>query len=131
MSAEIELQRAIKTALTGAGLRVYDFAPQAADGASTGTYPYVEIGHIIASQWDTNTEDGFDVVCRIHTYSRSGSAMECRTIQGTIYDTLHKAAMAVTGQATIFLDREMSDCTRSPDGSFHGVCEYRALLETL
>jgi hypothetical protein len=131
MSAEIEAQRAIRTALIAAGLRVYDFAPQAADGASTGTYPYVEIGHIIASQWDTNTEDGFDIVCRLHTYSRAGSTLECRTIQGTIYGALHRTPLPVIGFNSIFLDREASDCTRLQDGSFHGVCEYRALLETL
>ena len=131
MTAEIEFQRAINTALTGAGLRVYDFAPQEGDGASPATYPYVEIGHIIAAQWDTNTESGFDTVCRIHTFSRSGSTVECRTIQGQIYAALHKSALTITGFAPVFLDREMSDCTRQPDGSFHGVCEYRTLLETL
>ena len=131
MIAEIELQRALNAALTLAGLRVYDFAPQAADGASTGTYPYAEVGHITASQWDTNTENGFDVICRVHTYSRTGSTAECRTIQGQIYALLHKSALTVTGFAPVFMDRELSDCTRQPDGSFHGVCEYRTLLETL
>jgi hypothetical protein len=131
MSAEIEFQRAINAALTGAGLRVYDFAPQVADGGSPATFPYVEIGHIIAGQWDTNTESGFDTVCRIHTFSRSGSTAECRGIQAQIYTILHKATLTVTGFQSIFLDREMSDCTRQADGSFHGVCEYRTLLETL
>lgn len=130
MSAEIEFQRAIRTALLGAGLRVYDFAPQAVDGASTATFPYVEIGHIIASEWDTVSEFGFDVVIRIHTYSRSGSTLECRNVQGQIYAALHRAELTVSGFRAIQISRDMSDCTRQPDGSFHGVCEYRALLET-
>lgn len=130
MSATFELQKAIYTTLTGAGLRVYDFAPQSSDGAATATYPYVEVGHIVASEWDTNSELGFDAVCRIHTRSRSGSTLECRNIQDQIYDALHRATLTVIGQNTITITREMSDCTRLQDGSFHGVCEYRALLET-
>jgi Protein of unknown function (DUF3168) len=130
MIVEIELQRALKTALTTAGLTVYDFAPQAADGASTASFPYVEIGHIIASEWDTDTETGFDVICRVHTYSRTSSTLECRTVQGAIYAALHRAELAVTGFLPILINREMSDCTRQPDGSFHGVCEYRTLIAT-
>ena len=130
MTAEIELQRTLKTTLEGAGLRVYDFAPQSEDGASLATFPYVEIGYIAAGEWDTDTELGFDATARIHTYSRTGSTFECRTIQGQIYAALHRAELTITGQNAIFMSREMSDCTRLPDGSYHGVCEYRTLLET-
>lgn len=130
MSAELELQKALKGKLEAVGLRVYDYAPQTKDGASTGTYPYVEIGHIIANEWDTETELGFSATCRIHTRSRSGSTMECRNIQAQIYGALHRADLTITGQQSIDITREMSDCTRQPDGSFHGVCEYRALIET-
>lgn len=130
MSATFQLQKAINTVLTGIGLRVYDFAPQAQDGASTGTYPYVEIGNIVAAEWDTDTELGFDVVVRIHTRSRSGSTLECRNIQHQIYNALHRATLTVIGQNTVNITREMSDCTRQMDGSFHGVCEYRVILET-
>lgn len=130
MSVEIELQRALKVALINASLRVYDFAPQAADGANTATFPYTEIGFIVAAEWDTDTELGFDATMRLHTYSRSGSTLECRTVQGQIYTALHRVELAVTGFNPIFMSRELSDCTRLPDGSYHGVCEYRALLET-
>jgi Protein of unknown function (DUF3168) len=130
MSAEFEVQTALYAALTTLGLRVYDFAPQAKDGASTGTFPYVEVGHIIATDWDTDTENGFNVVARVHTYSRSASAAETRGIQSQIYDRLHHGVLTVTGQTALLIMREMSDCTRQTDGSFHGVCEYRILLAT-
>ena len=130
MVAEIEFQRALYTKLSGLGLTVYDVAPQAKDGASLATFPYVEIGSLITSEWDTSTEDGFSVLARIHTRSRSGSTYEARTIQGQIYAALHNAELTITGQNRVLIMREMSDLTRQPDGSFHGVCEYRALIET-
>lgn len=129
MGAEIEVQRALYTALSGAGLTVYDFAPQSTDGGTV-AIPYVEVGAIILSEWDTFTETGHAFLARIHTRSRSGSALEAKTVQGTIYATLHRQSITITGQTSVLLTREMSDCTRQPDGSFHGVCEYRGLIQS-
>lgn len=128
MSAEIEFQRALFSVLGALGLTVYDAAPQARDGASLGNYPYVEIGTLIAGEWDDNTADGFSILARVHTRSRSASMLEARIIQGQIYTALHHAALSVTGQNCILVMRESSDLMRQEDGSFHGVCEYRALL---
>lgn len=130
MAAEIEVQKALYTALTALSLRVYDAAPQAADGASTATFPYVEIGAIVFAEFDTAREAGFDFIARIHTRSRSGSMAEAKGIQGQIYARLHNGALTVTAQNTILIQRQTSDCTRVSDGSFHGVCEYRGLIET-
>ena len=129
MSAETAVQAALFTALSGAGLTVYDFAPQAADGASTASSPYVEVGMIVLSEWDTATELGHSFVARIHTRSRSASAKEAKEIQGIIYATLHRHEVTMTGQRNIMLIRETTDCTRVADGSFHGVCEYRGLIQ--
>lgn len=129
MGAAIEVQRALFTALSGAGLTVCDFSRQVVDsGAASG--PVVEIGHIILTESDTQTTRGFDVLARIHTRSRSTSAMETKETQDAIYAALHRNPLPVTGQNTVLVMRETSDCTRL-DGSFHGVCEYRGLLETL
>ena len=130
MAAEIEVQKALYLALTALSLRVYDAAPQDKDGASTATFPYTEVGAIVFAEFDTSSENGFDFIARIHTRSRSGSMAECKTIQGQIYARLHNGALSITGQNTILIQRQMSDCTRVSDGSFHGVCEYRGLIET-
>lgn len=129
MGAEIEIQRGLYSALTAAGLRVYDSAPQASDGGSTATYPHVEIGHIIVNEWDTTTRLGFDFTARIHTRSRSAGMAEAKGIQGAIYDTLHWRTVTISGYSPVLLRRIMSDVQRSGDGSFHGVCEYRGLIE--
>jgi hypothetical protein len=129
MSAEFDTQSALYTALTALGLRVYDSAPQVADGGAVAVFPYVEVGAIILAYWDTKSEAGFDVAIRIHTRSRSGSMKEAKDIQGQIYDRLHRGALVVTGYGTIDLYRETSDVMRASDNSFHGVCEYRGMLE--
>lgn len=130
MAAEFELQKALYAALTALGLRVYDSAPQQADGASLAVFPYVEVGAIVMAPFDTKEQNGFDFVARIHTRSRSASMKEAKNIQGQIYGRLHHGDLTISGQTLILLRRETSDVTRAADGSFHGICEYRGLIET-
>lgn len=129
MSGELELQRALYLAISGLGYTTYDSAPQAADGGSTANWPYVEIGFISLAPFDTANSTGFDAAARIHTRSKSGSMAECKTLQGAVYDRLHRGVLAVTGHATVTVEREMTQCDRMPDKTFHGVCEYRVLLD--
>ena len=136
MSAEVAVQGALHARLIGnagvaalIGTRVHDFASQAADGGDAGPFPYVEVGRVVLAEMDTKDALGFDFVARIHTRSRSGSAREAKLIQGAIYGALHLAPLPVAGWDTILLRRETSEVSRAQDGSFHGVCEYRGLIE--
>lgn len=129
MAAEVEVQRALYSALSALGLRVYDSASQAVDGASTVTFPYIEVGEIIFADWDTAYETGHEFLARLHTRSRSAGMMEAKTIQGQIYARLHLGNLSISGQSLVLLRREQSQIMRAPDGSFHGVCEYRGLIE--
>lgn len=129
MSAQFEIQKALFQALTGLGLTVYDRAPQAADGGSLADWPYVEVGFISLGPFDTANSTGFDAVARIHTRSRSGSMAETKRIQGDIYERLHRGALAVAGYQTVTVQLELSRCDPMSDASFHGVCEYRVLLD--
>ena len=129
MAAEFEVQKALYTAISGLGLTVYDSAPQASDGGAGALFPYVEVGAIVMTQFDTGSETGFDFVARIHTRSRSSGMKEAKDIQGLMYSGLHRGTITVTGYNFVLLDREASDVTREADGSFHGICEYRGLIE--
>ena len=131
MAAEFATQQALFSALSALGLRVYDSAPQQANGASAAVFPYVEVGAIVMAAMDTKDVNGFDFVARIHTRSRSASMKETKDIQGQIYARLHNGDLTITGQGSILLRRETSDVSRASDGSFHGVCEYRGLIETV
>jgi hypothetical protein len=130
MSAEVEVQRTLYEGLLPIGLPVYDAAPQAPDGASLATFPYIEVGAIILTPFDTFEEIGFTIAARIHTRSRSRSMLETKTIQGQIYAILHRGALPVAGFRMIDLTRETTECMRVADGSFHGVCEYRGQITT-
>lgn len=129
MSAEWEVQKALYSALTALGLTVYDAAPQAADGGSNADWPHVTIGAVVFAQWDTKGKNGFDFVARIHVRSRSAGMKECKMIQGQIYDRLHHGELAITGYTLTLLQFETADVTRVADKSFHGVSEYRGMIE--
>ena len=129
MSGERAIQKALFDALTALGLRVVDRGRQAADGGAATAFPYVEIGFIVVNPFDTARELGFDYLARIHVRSRSGSMAEAKDIQGQIYARLHRGALTVAGFNHILIQRERSEVLDAPDGQFHGVCEYRGLVE--
>jgi hypothetical protein len=129
MSGETAIQAALFSALSALGLKVVDAGKQAADGASLTPFPYVEIGFIVLNAWDTAPETGFNYLARIHTRSRSASMKEAKDIQGQMYDRLHRGALTITGYHHVLIQREQSEVMRAPDGSFHGVCEYRGLID--
>ena len=134
MGIEVEFQKALFSVLDTAKasmgvVGVYDFAPQAADGGAASAFPYITIGTIYPVALDTHDKNGFAVTCRIHTYSRSGGMMQCKTIQGAIYSLLHRADLTVTGFNSFLMLRSDSECLVMADQTIHGVCEYRALIE--
>ena len=129
MSAEFAVQKALFSALSALGLTVYDSAPQLTDNGAAADFPYVEVGVIAFSEWDDKGDTGFDFVARVHTRSRSAGMKEAKDIQGQIYTRLHLGALTIEGYALTLLRRELSDVTRVSDGSFHGVCEYRGLIQ--
>ena len=134
MSIEVEFQRSLFAALNTAKATlgvtgVYDIAPQPSDAGSASNYPMIVMGRILANQADTQTTVGFELTCRIHTWSVTGSMLECKTIQGKIFDILHRQTLAVTGARNFVILRNDTDCLHEQDGTVHGVCEYRALVE--
>ncbi|HCZ00177.1 MAG: hypothetical protein A3D16_12145 [Rhodobacterales bacterium RIFCSPHIGHO2_02_FULL_62_130] len=129
MSAETVIQGALFSALSGVGLSVVDSAQQNRDGSDASAFPYVEVGFVTIGAFDTAGETGFDYVARIHTRSRSASMKEAKLIQGQIYDRLHRGALTLVGYLHVLIQRERSEIIRASDGSFHGVCEYRGLIE--
>lgn len=127
--AEVGVQTGLFQALTGIGLTVHDVQPQAQDGGASLPFPCVTIGTIVFAPWDVKERTGFDFIARIHTYSRSGSMLETKGIQAAIYNRLHRGEIPVTGYGLVDLTRETSDIMQMADGAFHGVCEYRGLIE--
>ena len=139
MGVEVDFQQAIYARLTdqivGLGLPtlgVYDIAPEGS------AFPYVTIGVADFRIFDAQISFNFDVLMRIHTWSRSGSMLEPKQIQGQVYDALHDHTLlmprfgepAETDWLCFSLLRESSAILRDADQTFHGVCEYRALIQS-
>jgi len=130
MGAETALQGALYSAVTALGLRCYDVAPQAADGGSNAVFPYVTVGLITLNPFDTTTSTGFDWTATLHVRSRSGSMKEAKEIQEQLYAALHRQARTVSGFQSVLVNFANSTCLQAPDGTFHGVSEFRGLITT-
>lgn len=120
----------VKLNAAGIGATVVDVPPQSADGGDSSVFPYVAVGRIIYTEFDTQTKVGKSFIARIHTYSRTGEVSECLGIQDNIEASLHRSSLAVTGFNNFSLLMEDSDIIPDIDGMIHGVCEYRGLIET-
>lgn len=139
MGVELDFQAALYTRLAdqiiGGGkpcLAVYDPAPQES------AFPYVTFGETNFQIFDAHGSFNFDVLVRLNTWSRTGSPVEVKTIQGNIYSALHDYDLTLTrfgGAGEVdwlcySLLRESSAVMIDPDQVFHGVCEYRALIQS-
>jgi hypothetical protein len=135
MGVEFELQKAVYTTLNASGdlasavVGIYDVAPEASNSGRDTAFPYITFGAMVLTPLGTDEVSGFEAAIRLHTHSRSGSSRECKIIQGLIYSALHNVSMSVTGFNCFSVLREESFVERTPEAKFHGVCEYRALLQ--
>jgi hypothetical protein len=133
MGIKAELLKAIYARLNGASLGatgVYSVKPDVADGGDSSVFPYVKIGVIVLTQADTQTTNGENASIRIHTYDRADSMLPASEIQDAIYAVLHRVPLSVTGYANYLMLRNDTDLTDGADSKIHGVCEYRALIES-
>ena len=126
MSAEFEIQRALFQAISMLGLATEDAGRQRTGDALP---PTAEIGAIALAPLDTKDRNGFDFVARIHIRTRAHDLGAVKREQGRVYDRLHNGDLTVIGYRAYLLRRVMSDCVRDADGSLHGICEYRGLIE--
>jgi len=142
MAVEVDFQAALfarlNSQIVGSGkaaLSVHDVKPQS---NPAGGFPYVTIGESTFTMFDAQGSFNFDVLTRIHTWSRAPAMLECKGIQGDIYAALHDHDLTLSkfgGGAQEWrcysLLRESSFVVRDPDQTFHGVCEYRALIQAV
>jgi hypothetical protein len=127
MGASPATKAALYEAIAGLGFTTYTVTPQATDGGADAAFPHVQIGAVVQSVWDTNSDNGFDFTARIYTRWRGSSEAVGLAMQDAIYARLHHGTITITGYQLIFLERQMSSTTRL-DGSFTGLCEYHALI---
>jgi hypothetical protein len=109
---------------------VYDNVPQPHDAGKDADYPYVVIGEDTVNEWDTDTDTGAEVVVTIHTWSRKRGRLETKTIQGFLYNALHRFDLSVTGYHNVGIDWESDQSFLDADGKTrHGVSMFRIMLD--
>lgn len=107
-----------------APVSVFNKAPQ------NQAQPYVLVGDDLHLPWDTDDSVGAESVLTLHIWSVQRGSKEVKTIQGQIYEALHRHELIVDGFSTITLEFESAEILEDPDGvSTHGVSKFRTLLE--
>lgn len=134
MSAAIELQKAVFSALTGdaalvaalGGPRVHDLAP------TNAPFPYVTFGRTTVQDWDTGTESGSEHLFTLHVWSKARGKREALAIMEMIRARLHDASLALTGHRLINLRLDFQEARFNDDlAVHHGIIRFRAVTEPL
>jgi len=124
MPAATELQAAIYSALTGAGLTVYDAVPENA------AFPYVTIGYSQELPFDTHTSRGREIVSTIHIWSRYPGAKEIKELAATVISTLDRTSLTLPNWHHVYTLFDSATYLQDPDGiTRHAVVEFRSLLQ--
>ena len=135
MGVETVFQTALFARMTGdaplmaVATEVVDVPTHLAGSTLTAVFPYIRIGALIATNMDSKTRNAWSVLVRLHTWSQAGSMIECRSVQGLIYDALQHLPLSLAGFNNYYLAREEADSDVESDTRLiHGVCDYRALI---
>ncbi len=135
MSADSQwpLQQAVYGALTGDAAiqaflgnptRVFDHVPQGS------AFPFLVIGEVSATPFDTKTESGLDQSLTLHTWSRYRGLKEIKTVMAAVADVLDGQSLAVSGHTLVLLRFEFASTVVDDDGlTRHGVQRFRALTQ--
>ena len=105
------------TALLGTPARIYDHVPPGA------VFPYMAFGAIAVHPYDAKTETGFEQIITLDIWSRYRGSKEAKDIMQAVYDTLHRAALSVTGEVFLLSEFHSADLVLESDGF-----TYRAAL---
>lgn len=106
---------------------VYDYVPENAK------FPYIHYQNVSSTEWDTTTEEGFEVIFALHVWSQEEGTKETHKIMQRIYRLFHNQIdLAVELYKLVNLQFQVSDVNRDPDGqTYHGVIRFRAVLDSL
>jgi len=116
---------AVSAAVSG----VYTDVPQPADAGADSVFPYISLGPIIATPWDTKTENGISALVQVDIWSRSRSALTWRAVESAVYDALHRTDLLMVGvENVVYCQFENSVSLPDADGkTTHIAMEFRVV----
>jgi hypothetical protein len=111
-------------AVLGATPRIYDHTPPGV------VFPYVVYGAAHVVPQDSKTETGFEQIIGLSIWSRYRGGKEARDIFQALYDTLHRAALTVTGQVFLSCEFHSGDFALENDGlTTHAVARFSIITQ--
>ena len=109
---------------------VYDDVPQPDSAGNSGDFPYVTIGEDIITTADTDDVLRADCSITVHVWSRKRGHFETKSIQGEIYNSLHRANLSAVGYNFVNINQVSSLSQIDADGhTRHGVQEFKLIIE--
>lgn len=122
------VQQAVLTALSadanvkdvlGDPPRLYDHVPPDA------VFPYVACGPAHIEPYDTKDESGFDQIVTLNIWSRHRGGKETRVVFQALYNALHRAPLAIAGQAFLSCAFHSADFALDSDGlTYHAAARF-------
>lgn len=147
MSASVEIQRAVYTALrfnaplvsllatdpnagSPTAAAVFDHVPQSATPEDAEAFPYVVLGAETQAEFDTDDQVGRETTMTIHTWSRARGLKETKEIMDAIKSVLHDATLSISGETFVLCLQEFAEAMVDPDGmTRHGVQRFRIITQ--
>ncbi len=109
--------------------RTYTHVPAAKSGSLI-TFPYQRIT-IGGNEWDTKSEEGYDLNIELDIYSEYAGDSEVLRIIDAARGALQKAPIALTSGSAVLLRYETHNINTEADGkTHHGLVRFRALITT-
>ena len=118
------------TALLG-GTKVYDHVPQGTDA------PYVVIGEDTSIDFDTKTNNGWELTLTIHCWDFVKKGRKSvKNLMASIYEALHEkeTSVSVAGYKLVLIRNEYAESFQDTtidggaDDYYHGVLRFRAII---
>lgn len=109
---------------------IYDHVPQAQLSEDPSQFPYVVIGDDTAGEFDTDDVNGQETTVTLHIWSRYRGKKEVKQIADAIYDALHDATLAISGQNAIYCFWEFAESVPESDVLVqHEVTRFRIVTQ--
>lgn len=130
----LTVQGALFTRLNGAvvlvsadgALPVYDHVPQDA------AFPYIMIGEMTGSQWNTKTQDGDEQTISVHCFSQYNGMSQVKQMMDEVTQLVTGSALDLSSGtfSEVLLRLEYFEAFLEGDGrTRHGVLRFRLLVE--
>ena len=109
---------------------VYDDVPQSAASEKSIDFPFVVVGDDSFTDWDTDTEVGYEGDLQLHIWSRKRGKKEIKDIQQAIFDVLNRQTIVVPNCSILDIRfTAMQNFIEPDERTRHGTINFNIKLE--